>query len=1841
MKTFKLILLFAAVAILHSCSKKSSEDFESDFSLYREYITSFTSGVISTHADIGVGLAFDKKEWQLNQELDSDYYSISPSVAGKVIYLPGNMIAFKPEQPLKSGTEYRVTLHLSEFIDLPKELKDFNFIVKTLEQDFMVTTKDLQSYSKDVQFLNAELRTSDYIDAATAKKLVRAEQDGRQLAIRFDEKLASQTEFPFIIDSIQRQEEDSNIKIIWNGKPFDIDREGSEEFTIPGKNNFKVIGIDVSLADSQVMYINFSDPLKKEQNFDGLVSVQGVSNLKFSVDGNLLKVFFSDALTGNLLVEVFQGIESTDGYKTRETYSTKVLFEQLKPEVKFLKSGTILPGSNNLKLNFQAVNLSAVDVKVYRIYENNILQFLQENEINGSYIRNVALPVAKKTITLNTDKMADYSKWNSYALDLSTIITPEKGAIYRVEMGIKKAYSLYRCDSGESTEESDDAEAEEDQELEEYYPGMRGDYDYYDYYDYDYDWRDRDNPCTKSYFYNRDIATNVLASDLGVIAKRGEDNSYYFAVSSIITTEAVAGAKVAIYNYQQQKLAEGETNGDGAITLTSDKHAYFAIVKKGDNTTYVKMGEGNSQSVSNFDVDGTRLQKGLKGYVYGERGVWRPGDTLFIGFILNDKAAKLPPSHPIKLRLSDPNGKMVYETVQSHSAKNHYKFIVPTQQSAPTGNWQAVVSVGGAKFYKSIKVETIKPNRLKIKNGFDGKTIYASQKNVAKVDVAWLHGAVAKDLKLEMQTKFLNQKTTFKGYVNYQFDDPAQRFSTEEMNIFAGKTDANGSATVTLQPKLQVRAPGMLKTVIMTKAYEKGGDFSTDVITSTYSPYDTYVGVRLPEGNKYGILENGKSNKIEVATVSDNGKPKAKRQLTAKVFKVKWSWWWDASHGNVSSYSSAISNTPYYETEITTDANGKASFNFSTDKNEWGRFLIRVTDEDGGHSAGGTILIDYPYWSGRTKNNGGDEAKMLVFTTDKEKYSVGEKVKVSFPSSEGGRALVSLENGSKVLETYWVKTEKGETQMEIPVTAKMAPNVYVNVTMIQPHATSKNDSPIRLYGIIPIEVVDKNTILEPQISMPDVLRPEQKFTVKVNEKTGKGMTYTLAIVDEGLLDLTRFKTPNAWNSFYAKEALGVKTWDVYDDVIGAYGGKVNQIFSIGGDEDLGGGKAKKANRFKPVVVYLGPFTIGKGETKSHEIALPKYVGSVRTMVVASNKDQSAYGSAEKATPVRSPLMLLASLPRKVTPGEKVTLPVTVFAMEKHVKNVTVQIKTNNGFIVNGSAKQTVSFDSPDEKVAYFDLDVANLTGIGKVEIQAFSGSEKASYEVELDIMNPNPVTTDFKTVVLDPNSTATIDWESFGIPGSNKAKLEVSSFPSIDFNRRLDYLIQYPHGCLEQTTSSVFPQLYLNDIADIDEARKQKIQRNVAAGIERLAQFQVASGGFVYWPGNENPDDWGSSYVGHFLIEAEKKGYALPLNAKKQWLSYQKKMARQWRYSEGYHNDFAQAYRLYTLALAGAADLSSMNRLRETRGISNQAKLRLAAAYALAGQKNTGQSLLNQSNIDSDYSSGRGHYYYYGSAERNRAMALETLVVLGQKQKAFDVANKLAEALSSKEWMSTQTTAYCLYAMSKFAKENGGKGIDIAYTSAGKSQNITTGKTFADRALTVSANNSVTVKNNKAATLYVKVVYSGILPVGQEQTEQKGFTTRINFKDRAGNSIDPVSLAQGTEFVAEVYVTNTTGDRVDNVALTQIVPSGWEIVNTRFTDFGEATENKVDYTDIRDDRTNFYFTITPHQTKIFRILLNASYPGSYYLPGAQCEAMYDDSYIARTKGQWVKVEKQQ
>lgn len=1836
MKAKSIFILLFSLLIIQGCSKKSASEFNSNFSLYKSYITNFSGGLVSAKSDIRVVLAFQHDEWKINEELDKNLFDISPSVDGKILALSPSTIAFIPTKKLRSDTEYQVTLHLSKLIKTPKELDDFKFTVKTIKQDFIVTTADVQSYSSKYQYLNAGFKTADDMDFETASKLISAEQNGKKLKIKFEKTSAAASEFKFIIDSLQRYDKETNLKITYDGTPFEIDQKGSIDYSVKAKDNFTVVNARVSHDSGETLLLNFSDPLAKDQDFDGLVSIDGARNLKYAVQGNILKVFFESTLTGELLVEVFQGIENDRGDKMKETYREKVLFDQLKPNVRFLKNGTILPSSNNLKLNFETVNLKAVDVKVYKIYSNTILQFLQENELNGSRnLKRVAQPVAKKTISLKQNNLFDTTKWNTYALDLSTLITPDPGAMYRVEISFKRSYSLYNCSSANKVANEDEVEEVDEKDVN---YSNSGDYYYDDYYNdyYDYDWRESQDPCSESYFYSAVIGTNILASDLGVIAKRGENKSYFFAVNNIVNTDPVSGATVDLYSFQQQKLASLTTNSDGIAEVQLDTYAYFAIVTKGKNTTYVKLDDGTSLSVSNFDVSGEVLQKGLKGYLYGERGVWRPGDAIYLSFILDDTANPLPANHPIQLRVSDPRGKVAYQTVAKTNKGNHYLFKFSTNEESPTGNWEARISVGGAKFYKSLKIETIKPNRLKIKNSFQKEILSSRSANINNLQVNWLHGAVAKNLKVEVQAKFSQQATSFKNYKNYDFDDEVRKFNSEEINLFSGKLNESGQAVITIEPKLQAQAPGFLKAAFITKVYEEGGDVSTDVFATTYSPYETYVGIKAPEPNKYGMLETGKVNRFEVVTVDENGRPKAVRNLEVRVYKVEWRWWWDASNDNLSSFSSSESTSSYKSFTVSTDASGKGNFAFEVPENDWGRYLIRVANGSNGHATAQTVLIDWPIWSGKTKDGNASNASMLVFATDKKNYNVGEKALISFPSSEGGRALISIENGTKVLKTIWVETKKGETKVEIPLTKEMAPNVFFNITLLQPHATTKNDSPIRMYGIAAIEVLDKNSKLEPVLKMPNELKPEQKFTVNVSEKSGRAMTYTVAVVDEGLLDLTRFKTPNAWDSFYARAALGVKTWDVYDDIIGAYGGKVNQIFSIGGDQNMMGGQAKKANRFKPVVLYYGPFVLEKGQSKTHTLQLPKYIGSVRTMVVAASASTSAYGAAEKTTPVRSPLMVLASLPRKISPGEKVTLPVTVFAMEAKIKNATVTLKTSKGLRVVGSPTQTISFPTPDEKMAYFDIEVGEATGIEKVEVIVSSGKEKASYLVEIDLVNPNPVTNAYQDYVIEPNSSAKINWNTFGTKGSNSAKLEISSMPTIDINRRLQFLIQYPHGCLEQTTSGVFPQLYLADIVDMTSTQKQNIQKNVTAGISRIANLQTSNGGFMYWPGARSSDDWGSSYAGHFLIEAEKKGYVLPVNIKSKWLSYQKSGARKWRFEPQYGNDLAQAYRLYTLALAGSADLASMNRLRETVDISNEAKLRLAAAYVLAGQKAAGKTLLAKSTITE--TGGRYAYYYYGSEDRNRAMTLETLLLLGEKQKAFRMAETLAKNLSSDQWMSTQTTAYSLFAMSQFAKSNGESGIGVDVSGLPLKGIITTSKAIVSRNLSVkSGGNNLVIKNTKNNTIYVRLLNSGILPVGQEKTIQSDVSASISYKNRMGQAISIESIKQGTEFIATVTITNQRNERVENIALTQIIPSGFEIVNTRYTDYGSSTDNRADYIDLRDDRANYYFGLKASETRTFTLLLNASYLGRYYMPGLQCEAMYDATFITRTQGYWVEV----
>ncbi|WP_347373547.1 MG2 domain-containing protein [Aequorivita sp. Q41] len=1859
----KNVLQFASFLLLlfvFSCNDKSDHFQTDNLFKFKEYISYNTYGNQSITTDIRVSLLKPLEQFELTQELSAeDYLKISPKTEGKLIVENGTTLIFQPSEYLKPDTEYTVTVKLNElYQDIAKEFKTYTFSFLTLKPNFKVTLGKLQSYNKQWQYVEATVETSDLIASEKAKQLVSASQNGKNLKLKWPTEDADARYFNFTIDSISRKIEDSEVLIKWDGKPINAENKGENTFKIPGQNNFTIVDISSTLAPAAMLSINFSDPLHENQDFAGLVTIEKTNNLRYEVQGNVLNVYPPNRIVGNVKVTVFTGIKNDTGFKLKNEFSELVSFEQLKPAVRMVSKGVILPNSASSPVYFEAVNLSKVDVRIVKIYESNVLQFLQGynlNDNNTYNIKHVGRRIAKKTIELNKDNISNTGSWKAYGINLSEYFNADPGAIYQLELSFKKDYIIYDC-AETATQEN---EVDEDEYYDEYYEedpyyttnpeedeeereARYWDNELYSWRNYSYNWEQQDNPCHSAY-YNQDriVTTNILGSDLGLIVKKGNNQSYHFAATNLITAKPEGSVKVKLFNYQQQLIETVTTDSEGLTIYDGTKNAAFAVAQKGNNYAYVKLEDGNALSMSNFDISGKELQKGLKGYTYTERGVYRPGDSIHLTFVLNDNANKLPKNHPVTLTVTDARGKLVQRTVSSSATnvsteKGFYYFPIATDPSAPTGNWNATISVGGAQFNHTLKVATIKPNRLKIKLDFEDDILDATKPVKGTASAMWLHGSPARNLKIDMTATLRASNTAFPKYSKYNFIDPIRSFSEIEIPVLDAKLSSEGSTAFSQSLEIGKNAPGMLKATFLTKVYEGGGDFSMDIFSKDLAPFSHFVGLKSPEAGRYGSYFTDENTVFDVVSLDAQGATAPNRELEVKVFKIEWRWWWNRGSDNLSTYENSTVHRPVKELKIKTDASGKGKFTLNIPEEEGGRYLIRVLDKQSGHATG-RITYFYRNWWQRPNDGDSESARMLVFSADKEKYNVGDEAVIRFPSGSDGRALISVENGTEVLETHWVETQKGETQAKIKITKEMTPNVYVNISLLQPHSQTKNDLPIRLYGVIPLLVEDPSTVLHPEISMPNVLKPEENFSVKVSEKNGKPMTYTLAVVDEGLLDLTRFATPNIHQAFYSREALGVKSFDMFDYVIGAYSGSVDNIYAIGGGDAAAGAKNRKADRFKPVVKYLGPFELASGKTATHNIMMPNYIGSVRTMVIAGDKTMSAYGSVDNTTPVRTPLMVLASLPRKLSPGEKVTLPVTVFAMENKVKNASITVKTGEALKpINGTSK-TVSFNGPGEQIVNFEFEVLPTKEFQTIEVIASGNGEKATYKVEVDVENPNPISQKATQYTLLENGTQTINFETYGVPGSNAAMLEFSTLPPMNFGKRMEYLIQYPYGCVEQTTSSAFPQLYLAAIFDITLDKKQAIEKNVKAAIAKLGRYQTTNGGLAYWPGEREADEWSTNYVGHFMLEAKQKGYALPISFMNNWLQYQQNTARQWRnnYTK-YNSSLTQAYRLYTLALAGKPELAAMNRLRESKELSNDAKWRLAAAYALAGKKNVAQQIAQTANIN--FTPEKYDYYTYGSPFRNKAMALETMVLL-EDTKQRELAVSVAKDLSSSNWYSTQETAYALMAMAKMLDKNGGKAMELSFTNGGKTIELKSDKAVAQRDLSfVMGNNAITVTNKKGNIVYLTLSQAGKLPLGNELAEKRNLSIQSQYLDGAGNTIDVSKLRQGTEIIAKVSVSNTSLNSINNIALAKIFPSGWEIVNTSFSELGGGASGTARYTDIRDDRVNFFFDLNRNETKTFTVKLNASYLGTYYLPGTQVEAMYDNNYYARNKGMWVRVE---
>jgi len=1802
-----------------------------------ERVSAHTEGFISRRDPIVVRFVADVASADSVGQPAPGLWAFEPPLEGEATWTSARELRFQPKGELTSGAHYVATVDAARLSPDWKG-EDFGFEFDVIPQSFShsLGALEAQTDAGDVQRLTGTVSTADVADADAVARMVTAKLGDAALTPKWSPSTNGR-EWRFTVEGVQRQEQAADLNISFAGAPLGLTGESTETVKVPSLGDFGLTSIQAVAGAERHLKLVFTDPLDPRQDLNGLIRVQGQSRMRFDIDRNVVTVFpVGSWPNGQLNVSVAK-VKNAARRALPELVERTITFDPMVPEVRFAGKGVIFPTSQQLTVPIETVNLHSVRVQVQEVFDSNVPQFLQVNDLDGSeQLHRVGRTVWSRRVAIptNADRAND---WMHLGLDLSDLVATHPAGLYRIQVDFDRSDVDYSCPNAAPAptpvvppEEDWDKQSSDDSYWDNY---EDGEVPYWELRE------NRKNPCHPGFykeFYDHDVkaSRNVIVSDVGLTAKRGADDLVLAVATDLRTGDVLAGAQVELLDYQLQVLSSGVSDAQGFAQLAAPRKPFALVASANGQTSWLKLAQGSALSVAHFDVSGAAVADGLKGYVYGERGVWRPGDDIPLTFVLFDEQDRIPADHPVQFELRDPRGALVESRVIRNGKDGFYAIPTRTKADAPTGSYQVAVKVGGSTFGKTLRVEMITPNRLKIELPFAAERLPmrdGSPRLTSTLQARWLHGAPAPGLDAQVEVSLAKSATRFDRWADFSFDDPTRTLEDEPHEVFSGALDSTGAAQIDVPIDVPREAPGMLTATVRTRVFEPGGGASVDEAQVQVSPHPRYIGVKLPKGDvARGMLLTDTKHPVEIVAVNADGEPAGDGTVHVGLYKISWRWWWEKGPENLGDFAAGKSREVVAEGDVSLKG-GKGAWSFEVKYPAWGRYLLVATDKAGTHQSARVVYLDWPGWAGRAQKDGAGGAAVLSVTAASDHVNVGEPITLNIPTAQKGRVLVSLETGSRVLDMAWVTPTGDTTAYTFTATAAMSPTVYANVTLLQPYDASGNDRPVRLYGVVPIAVEDPASRLHPELTTADTFAPNDDAVVNVRETDGKPMTYTLAVVDEGLLGLTRFQTPDPWGTFNAREALGVRTWDIFGDVAGAYGRALEGTLAIGGDGEADAPSAK-AQRFKPVATVLGPFHLDADQKATHKVPLGQYLGEVRVMVVAG--DGAAYGSAQRSVPVKTPLMVLASLPRVLGPQEQVALPVSVFTTEDGQRDVTVSVAIEGPGHVVGPAQQEVHLKGAGDALVPFQLALDDTLGVVRVKVTAKSARLSSEQVVEVDVRYPGTRATQVIGSTLLAGATWDAPAFTAGLPGTNDQVIEVSAVPPLDLGRRLDQLIAYPHGCVEQTTSGSFPQLYLSRLLDLSPSQQQATQKNVQAAVERLASFQTTNGGLGYWPGETTVSTWGTNYAGHFLVEAERAGYVLPPGMLGRWKAFQSQEASRWSRSSDTNSDLEQAYRLYTLALAGSPQLAAMNRLREAQ-LSVAARWRLAAAYQLAGQESVARELIAGPRPDLP------HYQElsgtFGSDRRDRAMMLETLALLGDAQASADFARQVSTALTSEATLSTQEIAYSLVAMARYGETT--KLSDPAtlkvQREGGKATTLKLDHALAQDRSFVGQDTlpAVHFTNTSGVTLFPRVIASSLPRVAEEQASTNGLAVSVAWALTGnGEAVDPTSVAQGTDLTATVKVHNITGRALEQLALMQLLPSGWE-VNGEAPGPGEGYV----YRDVRDDRVSTYFDLKKDETRTFEIRLHASYEGRFYLPPTSVQAMYDPTINGRTRGAWVQV----
>jgi uncharacterized protein YfaS (alpha-2-macroglobulin family) len=1193
-----------------------------------------------------------------------------------------------------------------------------------------------------------------------------------------------------------------------------------------------------------------------------------------------------------------------------------------------------------------------------------------------------------------------------------------------------------------------------------------------------------------------------------------------------------------------------------------------------------------------------------------------------------------------------PDGRLFqrFSTLPSKWGSGDFSLSLP--QDALTGKYSARLKLPHGKEHLgdcSFQVEEFIPDRLKVELSAEDRRFSADDVLAFRVKANHLFGAPAAGLQIDARCTFADQPFTSPAWAGYHFGDSSRAFAPVQEHLGEERLDENGERILTARAPSGLNPSTALVAHVVATVREVGGRAVTAALSRAVDVHPRYVGIKADDGS---LVAAGNEVALAGVVVRPDGALMPLGRLEGTLNSVSWNTVTEIGDDGRRRFKSEQQTR---ELKQFACAAADGTFRVVLPLAGIGDYEVCLSDPEGGSStsiavhAGGT---GDGSWSR-------EHPDRLELVPDKDVYRPGETANVLLKSPFPGQALVTVES-DRILEASVLTMPGNTTRLELPVRDSWHPNVYCSVMVVRRPLETDNWTVYRAFGAVPIRLDNEPRRLKVELGCPGQVRPQRPLKVGLRVSAAPGQSrsaeVTLAAVDEGICQLTRFSAPDPWAFFYGQRRLAVGASDVYFELMPEVERPKVGSDSVPGGDEPGGYDPRLLNpvhvkRIEPVALWKS--RIETDETGYAEVALdvPSFTGQLRLMAVACSGQE--FGSGESDVRVTQPLQIHSSFPRFLAPADEFVVPVTLFNNAGRDGRALVTLESEPALRWMSDTSAELELTNGREATATFRAHSSDTPGPLTVKVRASFGEESAEETVRIPVRPPATLTCLGGNGKVEAGTTARFTLPGNWVQGTESCRLSFSSFPALNLGNSLRYLIQYPYGCLEQTTSRVFPLICLKEIAplvDPEAFNGKEVDAYVCSGMNRILSMQTSGGGFGFWPGYRLVYPWGSIQALHCLLEARKAGYSVPQDALDAGLKYLEGFlgdtGREVRDLFVRRSDFlaypvngagnlaATAYACFVLANGGKPSRSWEFRLYEQRDtLPLYSRFHLAGALALSGERDMAERLVAACPVPAmtdDYETGDTLH----SSVREAAIMLTVNLDLRPDHPSVPQLVGLIEgAMKADRWATTQENSFALLALAKYAnrfkQENPDYRAEVR--SAGKRLASLTHKERASLKLGDDEGREIEVSVTGKGRVYYSWSAEGVPASGQVQEHDQNLSVRRRFLSREGQEVHRTRIPQGEVVVVEIALTNEMPIR--NIVVSDLLPAGFEIENPRLATteqlpWLEGPAFEPERIEMRDDRMLVFTSLESPGSHSFRYLVRAVTAGRFVLPPIQASCMY-------------------